>query len=141
MPLIESKIYAGVSSERDVDEVDWHKLFSANGRTGRLTWWRIYLLIALLWFAAAALFSSDGNVVFRGVGLFLSIVVLRIAVVTAIKRCHDHGWSGWWAWMALVPLIGFFWFGVMPGQREPNKHGAHDSGSPFRNSSRVTRTA
>jgi uncharacterized membrane protein YhaH (DUF805 family) len=86
----------------------------------------------LLWAVAAALIAGDINALMTVIGLVLSIALMRIAIVSAVKRCHEHGWSGWWAWMALVPVVGIFWFALMPGKNTTNQSGDPDGGSPFR---------
>lgn len=105
-------------------------LWSANGRIGRLTWWKINLLTHLAWFGIAGLMNLD-NIVASAVSLVLVAVLLRIVIVTSVKRCHDHGWSGGWIVFWLIPPVAVIWFGLIPGKRGSNKYGEPESGSPF----------
>ena len=110
--------------------MDLATLFSADGRIGRLTWLRLNLLFGLFGFLAAALITS-GNGSVGAVGLVLTAFLIAAAIVGAIKRSHDHGWSWFWLVFMLIPLIGFVWFWLMPGQRGANRYGDPESGSPF----------
>jgi len=110
--------------------MDVSTLFSARGRIGRLTWLRLSLLFYLVGFVASALMAS-GNGWAVAISLLLFIVLLRATVVSAIKRSHDHGWSWFWIIFLLVPIVGFVWFWLIPGQRGPNQYGEPESGSPF----------
>ena len=55
--------------------------------------------------------------------LFMFIPGLAVAV----RRLHDVGKSGWWYFIALVPLIGGIWLIVLfatEGTRGNNEYGA-----------------
>ncbi len=39
-------------------------------------------------------------------GIFMLVVLLPSISVT-VRRLHDTNRSGWWYWLALIPLIGF----------------------------------
>lgn len=110
--------------------MDFSTLFSARGRIGRLTWFRLSLLFYLVGFIASALFASGSGLAVV-ISLVLFIVLLRAAVVSAIKRSQDHGWSWFWIIFLLIPIVGFVWFWLVPGQRGPNQYGDPESGSPF----------
>ena len=59
-------------------------------------------------------------------GLFLP----NLSVV--VRRLHDKGRSGWWYWIALIPLIGslilLYWF-VTRGTEWPNDYGPDPLGA------------
>ncbi len=44
-----------------------------------------------------------------------------------VKRCHDRGKSGWWALIALIPLLSWIWIiidlGLTPGDAGANMFG------------------
>ncbi|WP_424944721.1 DUF805 domain-containing protein [Aliiroseovarius crassostreae] len=58
-------------------------------------------------------------------GLF-SLVVFLPSISVVVRRLHDKDRTGWWYWIALVPLLGalllLFWF-VTEGTRGPNRYG------------------
>ncbi len=59
-----------------------------------------------------------------------ALVVLTLglwcSVVVTIKRWHDLGKSGYWAWLGVVPVVGWIWQAVMcwrVGMPGPNRYG------------------
>src|SRR6266446_1570790 len=52
----------------------------------------------------------------------LYLISLPVAVVAAVRRCHDLGHSGWFALITLIPLVG--WYLVFKeGNPDANKYG------------------
>lgn len=65
-------------------------------------------------------------------GLF-SLAVLLPTISVAVRRLHDINRSGWWYWIALIPLIGFIVlivFFATDGTRGANRFGADPKGGP-----------
>ena len=62
------------------------------------------------------------------VALLVLIVAFWISLAIAVKRWHDRGKSGWWVLIALVPVIGGFWYiiecGFLKGTTGANAYGA-----------------
>ena len=72
-----------------------------------------------------------------GMGMGLPIVPLILLVVFAlvtflpnlsvmVRRLHDTGRSGWWYWIALIPVIGIFillYFFISKGTEGDNDYG------------------
>ncbi len=58
-------------------------------------------------------------------GLFGLAMFLPTISVT-VRRLHDGGRSGWWYWIALIPLVGFIvlivWL-ASAGERVANRYG------------------
>ncbi len=104
------------------DEKPVMKLFSAQGRIGRLR----YLAYVTGW--SLLLYLVIGVAALLGETLGMALVLLAYAamiwfgVLCAIKRCHDCGYSGWWSLSAFIPLIGLIWF-VLPGDKVANRFG------------------
>lgn len=60
-----------------------------------------------------------------GVVVYLYVMLLP-TLATLVRRLHDTGRSGWWYWIALVPLVGMIVLIVFLAQRGtdgPNKFG------------------
>ena len=75
-------------------------LFSFSGRTDRVSYWRIQVLVALI--AGAGWVVGMLAVVYSGITAFGLVALLSIApmavvqVATAFRRLHDRGKSAWW---------------------------------------------
>ena len=62
-----------------------------------------------------------------GTPLIMAVLLLVPASISAVvRRLHDLGKSGWWYWIALIPLVGsillLVWT-VMDGEPQPNAYG------------------
>ena len=86
-------------------------LFGFDGRAGRSTFWLVFGLatLVLVLFAIIAVVVLETNVG-RGAGPALALIVLGAPIAIAlywaslaatIKRLHDRGKSGHWAWLFL----------------------------------------
>ncbi|MBM3514424.1 MAG: DUF805 domain-containing protein [Alphaproteobacteria bacterium] len=42
----------------------------------------------------------------RGVGFFSGLLAIFGSASASMQRVHDLGWSGWWAFLLLIPGIG-----------------------------------
>ena len=113
-------------------------LWSFDGRIGRGQFWLGLLLVILIGVAFGALVGLiDDAGPFgdpRQLGpvaaavMFFGLVALTVAQLAVyVKRFHDHGKSGWWVLIALVPVIGAFWIlielGMLKGDTGPNEYG------------------
>ena len=97
-----------------------------NGRARRKELWMFVLfnmLISLALQIVVGMISPEAMLV--AVGLYsLAVIVPSIAV--AVRRLHDVGKSGWWYFIALVPLIGSIWLLVLfvtDGNKGANEFG------------------
>ena len=90
-----------------------------SGRASRSEFWYFVLFVGILYIPLTLL-----NPVLGGVAL-LPLIVPAISV--EVRRLHDLDRSGWWFWIALVPLIGFvvklFWYSSK-GSTGDNRFGA-----------------
>lgn len=102
-------------------------LLRLDGRIGRRAWW--------MWGVALPLgLSLYVTVVLRVAGLpenstelSVNLLLLWPTLAVSVKRWHDRGKSGWWALVALIPLVGWLWMlienGVLRGDAGPNRFG------------------
>jgi len=108
------------------------------GRSSRGEYWWAYLglvLLIIVPYFLVVLFTSMGIQAIAGlIGIlllifYLAIIIPGIAIV--IRRLHDLDKSGWWYFIALVPLIGglllLYWF-CQPGTKGPNTYGGDPLG-------------
>ncbi|MGH8493028.1 MAG: DUF805 domain-containing protein [Moraxellaceae bacterium] len=130
-------------SDYEHDETYEPKIFSTQGRIGRVRYFAYscivqFILIALVGIAAAvlipALATSPENS--TGVLLLIYIPLFAAAFVMAKRRLNDLNQTGWLSLLLVIPLINLiiaiylmFW----PGSKGSNKYGA----APTPNSGRV----
>lgn len=99
-------------------------LFKLNGRVGRLEYFWILLISSLLSYAISFFIKSLGDELLLSV--FLTLPLGLIALVAAVKRCHDLEISEWWLLLVFVPLINVV-FGLYlllrKGTGSANKYG------------------
>ena len=114
-------------------------LFSFQGRANRAKFWLINIgivVVEAIVFGAAgggAMVSEDPSAAMASmgalgiVGLLVFIVLFWVGLAVAVKRWHDRGKSGWWIFIALVPVIGGLWYliecGFLKGTTGPNTYG------------------
>lgn len=111
-------------------------LFSPNGRVSRKDYWLKYFIPLIIIeivvvIIAAALASGDedggaSTIAAIIIGIwYLAIIWPSIAI--QVKRWHDRGKSGWWMFIALVPIVGpiyaFVQTGCLGGQPGENRFG------------------
>ncbi len=107
------------------------QLFGFSGRAGRLIYWAISLICALVVFGIelalpeAKIESGDISMVSLFFAIFTLFLVVWIAIAVTVRRFHDRGKSGWWALALLIPLVGL-WFSI-----ELAFFGGIDQGNPY----------
>ena len=106
------------------------KYATFDGRARRKEYW-FYVLFYVLFSIAATLIdawtgSYDPEI---GIGILGALLALGLFIPTlavSVRRLHDTDRSGWWYWLALVPLIGIIilivWWAT-EGTRGPNRFG------------------
>jgi uncharacterized membrane protein YhaH (DUF805 family) len=120
------------------------RIFSPEGRIGRVRYIAYNVVMGLLSMLAIALLSAAGTVLPQSVlspiaGIVMLIVYGAMFVVGfffIIQRIHDFDASGWWALLTLFPLVNMFFAFVLlvvPGTRGQNRFGPR----PPRNSAVV----
>ena len=103
--------------------------FSFKGRIGRLAWWMMYILIAIILVILEAidpnLFDPDSLKVSYYIITLLVLVWVKLAVDT--KRWHDRNKSALWILFSLIPIIGQIWMiielGFFAGTNGQNRFG------------------
>lgn len=95
------------------------------GRSSRSEYWWFCLFQFILGCVVSAIFSfSDTlNLIMSGV---VSLALLLPDLGLAVRRLHDTNHSGWWLFLALIPVIGaivlFIWF-IQDSEHHPNQYG------------------
>ncbi|WP_339531950.1 DUF805 domain-containing protein [Pseudomonas mucidolens] len=131
----------------DLPEFSTLKVFTINGRIGRLRFlaWTLVLTLVMLAVLGAAVsvglgiaaVSSTAAIVLGSlVGFVLFVAFIWVSVQITVQRLHDLGWSGWLWFLNLVPFVGSIFpilLMVLPGNGGANQYGA----PPPRNSTAV----
>ncbi|MBP1126420.1 MULTISPECIES: DUF805 domain-containing protein [Pseudomonas] len=131
----------------DLPEFADLKVFTINGRIGRLRYlaWTLVLTLAMLVAGgiistasfAVATASPTAAIILGGVlGFALFVALVVVSVQIGVQRLHDLGWSGWLYLLNLVPLVNSVFpllMLVLPGNAGANQYGA----PPPRNSTAV----
>lgn len=109
------------------------KLFSAEGRIGRLEYFLIVLgvwvVLIVAWGIIIAV-DAPGVTIVLGLASWLAAVVLSICA--GVKRLHDFDQSGWLYLLFLIPVASFIMLFVLllkGGDPGVNRFGYEDSGS------------
>lgn len=92
------------------------------GRANRLEF-AVFFIAWLIWLVARSFLDGPADVgIIIGLGMTVSVVML----LSAARRLHDLGRSGWWALLGFVPFLNlaiFVALSVLPGKREQNRFG------------------
>lgn len=111
-------------------------LLSFDGRVGRKPMWMLFLAtipFALLLNLVVIEYDSYGGIEMRNgfMPVVAFVIWLAFAVVSLsfqARRWHDHGKSGWWCLITLVPIVGAFYAFYMvyckAGDIGPNEYGS-----------------
>ncbi|WP_347928152.1 DUF805 domain-containing protein [Pseudomonas helvetica] len=108
------------------------KVFSVQGRIGRLRYLAWSLVALLIMGAIAGVFGlsllSGNQIVLSTIVCVVAFVAyLYINITISVQRLHDLGWSGWLWFLNLVPFIGSlfpFALAALPGNVGANRYGA-----------------
>jgi len=103
-----------------------------NGRARRKEYW-MFALFNVIFSIVLSLLDQLLGTVSNGIGLGIfsglySLAVLLPAFALLVRRLHDVGKSGWWMFIALIPLIGGIWLFVLivtDSQPGTNQYGAN----------------
>jgi uncharacterized membrane protein YhaH (DUF805 family) len=97
------------------------KLFTANGRLGRIRYLMYTMGIGLVGGIIAALMMAIPVVgPFLAVAMYIALMVVTIFLT--IQRCHDFNTTGWLSLLILVPLVSLIFY-FIPGTKGSNQYG------------------
>jgi uncharacterized membrane protein YhaH (DUF805 family) len=125
----------------------WKRAFDFSGRSRRREFWLFTLINIVINFVLATIESLLGfggfqtmnvggtSVTFFQTGVLtaiFSVLVLLPSIAVGIRRLHDTDRSGFWYFIALVPIVGpivllVFW--ALAGTPGENRFGADPKGA------------
>jgi uncharacterized membrane protein YhaH (DUF805 family) len=81
-----------------------------NGRARRKEYWYFFLISTVISIVLVLIDSVVGTISEEaGIGLLSGIYSLAVLIPgtsVTVRRLHDTDRSGWWFWIALIPIIG-----------------------------------
>lgn len=112
------------------------KYATFKGRARRTEFWTFTLINCVISFALSFLrfMIQDGLREFGFINIIASLFALSIlipAIAVTVRRLHDTGKSGWWYFIFLVPIIGWFLllvFLVTDSEPGENQYGPNPKG-------------
>ena len=101
-----------------------------SGRARRSEYWYFALFNMIFMIVAIGLDNLLGTTIYSApYGFFyfgLALVMLIPGLAVFVRRMHDIGKSGWWYFIALIPLVGGIWLLVLcltEGTKGDNEYG------------------
>jgi uncharacterized membrane protein YhaH (DUF805 family) len=101
-----------------------------SGRARRKEYWMFFLFYIIFAFVASILDSllglDFGDGMYGVIYLLYSLALLLPYLAVGVRRLHDIGKSGWWLFIAFIPLAGAIWLIVLlatDGQPGENEYG------------------
>ena len=107
------------------------------GRARRKEYW-YFVLFNIIFVIAALLLdqlfgTANPNTGYGVIYTLYALAVLVPGLAVAVRRLHDLGKSGWWLFIALIPLVGAIWLIVLyatAGQQGDNQYGPDPKAIP-----------
>ncbi|CAM5414650.1 DUF805 domain-containing protein [Streptomyces fimicarius] len=101
-----------------------------SGRARRKEYW----MFVLFNFIIGVVLSVIGTAIDTQIPYYLYLLAVLVpSLAVLVRRLHDTGRSGWWFFIAFVPLVGFIIlivFLASEGKPETNQHGANPKLAP-----------
>ena len=100
-----------------------------SGRARRKEYWYFVLFNTIIGFVLGIIEGLAGiapGTEYSVLAILYSLAVLLPGIGVSIRRLHDTGRSGWWLFIALIPLIGsiiLLIYMVSDSQAETNQYG------------------
>lgn len=105
------------------------KYATFSGRARRKEYWMFFLFNIVITFVLGFLDSMMGLAQQGGIGILSGLYCLAVLIpglAVCVRRLHDTGKSGWWVFIALVPILGalwLLWLMVKEGDAGANQYG------------------
>jgi uncharacterized membrane protein YhaH (DUF805 family) len=110
-------------------KVMFENYFNIKGRASRREYWMYMLIVCIVCLIisiiAAIIFTRDSTA-YTTINLMVNLVFLLPSICVLIRRLHDTGKRGIWAFLLLVPLVGpivILVFALKKSQKGNNEFG------------------
>lgn len=113
------------------------RYFEFSGRSSRREYWwySLGLVVALIggfWidYEVLGYWRPQPGKVFGPLFLFAVFIHIVPNFTVMVRRLHDAGKSGWWYFIALVPIIGSFWLIYLTMIKGPDENSGQYGDDP-----------
>jgi uncharacterized membrane protein YhaH (DUF805 family) len=106
------------------------KFWVFRGRARRKEYWMFTLISTIILFALVLADEYVGN---EWLSNGFTVLILLPSLAVTVRRLHDTDRSGWFALIALIPLVGtivMLVFMATEGDRGQNKYGMNPKEAP-----------
>jgi uncharacterized membrane protein YhaH (DUF805 family) len=108
------------------------KYVSFDGRAPRSEYWYWVLFIVVVYVVLLAIGAAAQSSIISILAMLFILATFLPSISVIVRRLHDTDHSGWWYWIALVPIVGGLWllyFMVIAGTPGPNRFGPPSLGA------------
>lgn len=108
------------------------KSFSWEGRASRREFWYFHLFVFIVAFLVGMFTAPESPEPLYPESPYQALFLLAVLfplVSVLVRRLHDQGRSGWWAWLALFVPFAWIVLGVLPGTPGANFYGPGEGGA------------
>jgi uncharacterized membrane protein YhaH (DUF805 family) len=98
-------------------------ILTFDGRASRSAYWWFALLVAIIAVVADIVGITSGT---RAIQYAVDAVIFLLTLSVQVRRLHDIDRSGFWWFIALIPIVGsivLLVFDCLPGTPGPNRFG------------------
>jgi len=100
-------------------------VWNARSTRSEYWWWTLFVFIVSILAAAIEGFTiSPDNFGLGPISTVVNLVLFLPGLSVFIRRLHDTDRTGWWFWIALVPLVGLIVllvFMLLPSKMAPTR--------------------
>jgi uncharacterized membrane protein YhaH (DUF805 family) len=114
----------------DAVKTCFSKYADFKGRASRAEYWWFFLSYIIAYIVVVVIGSAVKSL-YLVLIIALLLAYLLPTLAAAVRRLHDTGKSGWWYFIALIPLVGpilLIVFLATQGQPAPNQYGPPPGG-------------
>lgn len=113
------------------------KYVDFNGRARRSEYWYYTLFQAIVVYSVMGICLAIGGI--EWISTLVSLAFILPSLAVSVRRLHDIGKSGWWLFIAFIPLVGGIYLLYLTckdsefGENEygPNPKGLNGDSSEF----------
>ncbi|USH01405.1 DUF805 domain-containing protein [Grimontia kaedaensis] len=98
-----------------------------SGRARRKEYW-MFLLINIIIFILISIIQKAVHIPHVDIHMIYSLFIAIPAFAVSVRRLHDIGKSGWWALLALIPIVGslvLLYFHTKDSEEGDNLYGSN----------------